>query len=107
MWPFKDIEWQVVLEFAGDSPEQFEKVIALQEEMEESLVSGEVDGNDVGGGVVNIFIFTRSPNQCFSEALTFVEKHGLRPSAAGMRDPEKEDYIRLWPKDDKAPFTLK
>ena len=107
MWPFNESEWQVVLEFAGDSPEQFEKVTVLQEEMEESLVSGEVDGNDVGGGVVNIFIITKSPNQCFSEALTYVEKHGLRPSAAGMRDLKKEDYIRLWPKDEKAPFTLK
>jgi hypothetical protein len=107
MWPFKNQDCQLVLEFSGDSPEQFEKVVALQEEMEASLISGEVDGNDVGSGVVNIFIITKSPNQCFSEALTYVEKHGLRPSAAGMRDLKKEDYIRLWPKGEKAPFTLK
>ena len=107
MWPFKDTEWQVVFEFAGDSPEQFEKIIALQEEMDGHLISGEVDGNDVGGGVVNLFIITKSPNRCFSEALTYVEKHGLRPSAAGTRDLKKDDYVRLWPKDEKAPFTLK
>jgi hypothetical protein len=76
MWPFKDRDCQLVLEFSGDSPEQFEKVIALQEEITESLISGEVDGNDVGGGVVNIFIITKAPNQYFSEALTYVEKHG-------------------------------
>ena len=107
MWPFKDQNWQLVLEFSGDSSEQFEKVVVLQEEMDGSLTSGEVDGNDVGCGVVNIFIITKSPNQCFSEALTFVEKHGLRPTAAGVRELQKEDYIRLWPKGVTTPFTLK
>jgi hypothetical protein len=107
MWPFKNRDCQLVIEFAGDSPEQFEKVVALQEEMDGSLMSGTVDGNDVGGGVVNVFIITKSPNQCFAEALTYVGKHGLRPSAAGMRDLQKEEYIRLLPKGDKTPFTLR
>lgn len=107
MWPFKDPECQLVLEFSGDSPEQFERVTALQEEMEASLTSGDVDGNDVGMGVVNIFIITRSPNRCFSEALTYVEKHGLRPSAAGFRDLRKDDYIRVWPKGENQPFSLR
>ena len=107
MWPFKDHDCQLVLEFSGDSPKEFERVAALQEEMEAGLTSGEVDGNDVGQGVVNIFIITKSPNRCFSEALTYVEKHGLRPSAAGFRDLKKEDYIRVWPKDEKRPFSLR
>jgi hypothetical protein len=107
MWPFADREYQLVIEFSGDSPEQFDKVVALEEEMTENLISGEVDGNDVGGGVVNIFIITKSPNQCFSEALTYIEKHMMRPTAAGVRDLKKEDYIRLWPKDERAPFILK
>ena len=107
MWLFEERDFQLVIEFAGDSPEQFEKVVALEEEMEASLISGKVDGNDVGGGVVNLFIFTKSPNKCFSEALNYVGKHGLRPSAAGVRERSKEDYIRLWPKGEKTPFTLR
>ena len=107
MWPFADREYQLVIEFSGDSPEQFEKIVALEEEITESLMSGEVDGNDIGGGVVNIFITTKSPNQCFHEVLTYIKKHEMRPNAAGMRDLKKEDYIRLWPKDDRSPFSLK
>ena len=107
MWPFEERDWQLVIEFSGDSPEQFEKIVALEEEMDASLISGEVDGNDVGSGVVNLFILTKSPNKCFSEALVYVEKHGLRPSAAGVRERHKSDYIRLWPKGEKAPFTLR
>lgn len=53
MWPFKNRDCQLVLEFSGDSPEEFERVVALQAEMEAGLTSGEVDGNDVGLGVVN------------------------------------------------------
>lgn len=29
------------------------------------------------------------------------------PCAAGYRDVEKEDYVRLWPKGDSTPFELK
>jgi hypothetical protein len=107
MWPFKERDCQLVIEFSGDSPADLEKVVALQEEMDACLTSGEVDGNDVGMGVVNIFIITKAPNRCFSEALVYVEKHGLRPSAAGFRDLKKEDYIRVWPKGEKQPFSLR
>jgi len=96
-----------VLEFTDGSPESFEKSVALQETMEAGLTSGKVDGNDVGGGVVNLFVFTKSPNRCFSEALTFVEKHGMRPSAAGVREQTKRAYIRLWPKETKERFSLR
>ena len=107
MWPFKERDFQLVLEFLGDSPEEFTRVVALQEDLERVLTSGEVDGNDVGQGVTNIFIITKHPARCFSEALVHVERHDLRPSAAGFRDEEEEDYTRLFPKDAREPFTLK
>jgi len=48
MAPLAERQYQLVIEFPSDVPEHFEEVIAFEEELEECLVSGEVDGNDVG-----------------------------------------------------------
>ena len=65
MWPFDERDWQLVIEFSGDSPEQFEKIVALEEEMDASLISGEVDGNDVGSQHVCLSrsVLTHGPRQ--------------------------------------------
>ncbi len=104
---FKKREYQVVLEFHGDDPGNFERVIALEEKLEETLTSGEVDGNDAGQGVVNIFMLTKDPKRCFEEAMRILRDADPAPTAAGYRDVEKEDYVRLWPKGDPTPFELK
>lgn len=75
--------------------------------LEEELLSGEVDGHDVGGGIVNIFIDTREPKQCFEEAMRIINDMEPKPDAAGYRNFEEEDYVRLWPEDDLTPFELK
>jgi len=56
---FKKPEYQVVIEFHGDDPENFDRVSALEAKLDKELQTGEVDGNDVGQGIVNIFIITR------------------------------------------------
>jgi hypothetical protein len=104
---FKRREYQLVLEFVDDDPENFERVCALEEALDGSLESGEVDGNDVGQGIVNIFIITRKPKDCFDEAMLILRGKEPAPRAAGYRDINEEDYIRLWPKDDTTPFELK
>jgi hypothetical protein len=100
-------EYQVVIEFHDDGPENFERVIALERKLEEELECGEVDGNDVGQGVVNIFIITMEPKRCFEEAMRIIAGDEPSPRAAGYRDLDEEDYVRLWPKDDATPFDLK
>jgi len=100
-------EYQLVLEFHGDDLENFDRVIALATKLEEELESGEVDGHDVGGGIVNIFIDTREPRQCFKEAMRIISGLEPKPHAAGYRDYEEEDYVRLWPENDTSPFELK
>jgi hypothetical protein len=106
MWPFAESDYLLVLEFPCDSSEHFDALTSLQDDLDTQLLSGKLDGNDVGSGHMNIFIVTKSPNQCFSEALVHVEKHRLRPIAAGIRDLKEEKYVRLWPKGDKSPFLL-
>lgn len=104
---FRKPEYQVVLEFHGDDPENFERVIALETKLEEELESGEVDGNDVGQGIVNIFIITKEPKRCFEEAMRIIAGAEPAPRAVGYRNLEEEDYVRLWPAGDATPFELK
>ena len=100
-------EYQVVLEFLGDDPENFKRIQVLEMKLEETLKSGEVDGNDVGQGIVNIFILTREPQRCFEEAMRILGGKEPVPRAAGYRNIKEENYIRLWPKGDQTPFELK
>ncbi len=104
---FKKSEYQLVLEFHGDDPANFERVIVLETKLEEALKSGQVDGNDIGQGVVNIFIITRDPKTCFEEAMRIISGNGPPPHAAGYRDLDGEDYVRLLPENDPTPFELK
>lgn len=100
-------EYQLVLEFHGDDTENFDRVMALAEKLEEELEHGIVDGNDVGGGVVNIFIDTGEPRRCFEEAMRIIGGLEPEPRAAGYRDYEDDDYVRLLPENDPTPFELK
>ena len=104
---FSKLKYQVVLEFHGDDPENFDRVMALETKLEEELESGEVDGNDVGQGIVNIFIITKEPKRCFEEAMRIIAGTEPAPRAAGYRNLGEEDYVRLWPSGDATPFHLK
>jgi hypothetical protein len=103
----KESKYQVVMEFHGDEPERFQRVIALETKLEEELETGEVDGNDVGQGIVNIFIITKEPKRCFEEAMRIIAGADPAPRAAAFRDLEEEDYVRLWPQGDSTRFELK
>ena len=104
---FKAPKYQLVLEFQGDSPENFDRVIAIEEKLEKLLRNGEVDGHDVGQGIVNIFIITKHPERCFEETMRHIKGSEPKPSAAGYRNLNEDDYIRVWPQGDSTPFELK
>ena len=59
-------DYQLVLQFCGDSLQDLDELIALEDELIEQLGdSADVDGHDVGSGETNIFIFTSDPKQTF------------------------------------------
>ena len=66
-------------------------MIALATKLEEELESGGVDGHDVGGGIVNIFIDTVEPRQCFKEAMRIISGLEPKPHAAGYRGTMKKN----------------
>lgn len=96
--------YQLVIEFEGDDLESFDRVIALEESLSETLSLGSVDGHDVGQGIVNIFIHSDEPQRCFEEAMRVIDGAEPGPSAAAYRRLDEEDYVRVWPKDDPTPF---
>ena len=100
-------EYQLVVEFNDDSPENFQRVADMELLLDDKLETGEVDGNDVGQGIVNLFVFTKQPQKCFEEMMGYFKSAQLEPSAAAYRDVDGEDYFRLWPANDKTPFKLK
>ncbi|HAD03138.1 MAG: hypothetical protein A2005_01040 [Desulfuromonadales bacterium GWC2_61_20] len=99
--------YRVVLEFTGDDLGDYDRVVALETKLEAELQSGEVDGHDVGEGVVNVFIDTRDPQEYFREAMKIMNDMEQTPSAAGYRKLDEEEYERLWPVGDSTPFKVK
>jgi len=100
-------DYRIVLEFVCDDLECFDRVVALEMKLEEELLSGLVDGHDAGGDIVNIFIDTKEPKQCFDEALRILNGMEPQPDAAGYRNIEDEEYVRLLPVDAQTPFELR
>ncbi len=103
----KTKEYQLVIEFSGDSPENFQRIADFELFLDENLKAGCVDGNDVGLGIINLFIITEHPGKCFEEIMTHFKFRNLEPSAAGYRNLNEEDYVRLWPQHDKTVFQLR
>ena len=102
----KSNKYRIVLVFEDDDLETYDRVVALETMLETELVSGKVDGHDVGGGIVNIFIDSSGPKICFEEAMKIIKDVEPKPCAAGYRAIEEEDYVRLWPEGDVTPFEL-
>ena len=100
-------EYQIVFEFTGDSPKEFERITAFETRMEERLRTGVVDGHDVGGGVVNLFVFTATPDACVEEVMGAIAPAKLPLAAAAYRKRGDEDYVRVWPENDPSPFILR
>lgn len=100
-------KYMIVLEFSGDDLANYDRVVAIETRLEAELESGQVDGHDEGGGVMNIFINTRNPKECFKETMSILKGMKEGPDAAGCRELEEEEYERLWPEDDQTRFELK
>ena len=66
------MKYQLVLQFNASSIEDFDAMVALEEDIERVLGENhEVDGHDYGSGEMNIFVHTNDPAQAL--ALAFSE----------------------------------
>ena len=93
------MKYQLVLQFAADSMDDFERLVALEDKLTEELGNiATSDGHDFGVGEFNIFLLTDDPTTAFGEAHRIVIKRGI-PNAlrSAYRENDGEDYVILWP----------
>ena len=102
------MNYQIVLQFLGDSEQDFNKLIDFEDELEEKLEDiADVDGHDFGSGEMNIFILSNEPTHTFSLIKDLLEKNELFSNLkAAYRDVSEERYTILWPKN-LIEFTIK
>ena len=102
------MNYQLVLQFRGDSLVDYDAMIALEDELRSELGdSAEVDGHDVGSGETNIFIFTTDPVQTFHRSKIALErKQCLGAVTAAYRRVDGESYTTIWPVASKKEFRI-
>ena len=93
------MKYQLVIQFSGESEGDFDRLIELEDELEELLSDeSEVDGHDFGSGEMNIFILTNEPSGTFEQVKSALTKKDLSTMKAAYRDIESENFSILWPK---------
>jgi hypothetical protein len=100
--------YQLVLQFHSDSLQDFDEMVALEDELIEQLGdSADVDGHDVGSGETNIFIFTSDPATTFRRARPVLEsRRKLQAVTVAYREVEGESYTVIWPVGSKRKFAI-
>jgi hypothetical protein len=93
------MKYQLALQFPANSIADYDEMIALEDELIETLgTSAEVDGHDCGSGEMNIFIHTDEPEKTFKKIREVVAKREFFPNlVAAYRELLGEEYTVLWP----------
>src|SRR5437870_12560470 len=102
------MKYQLVFQFRGDSLEDVDATVALEDELIEELGdSADVDGHDVGSGETNIFIFTSDPAVTFRRARPVLERRQqLQSVTAAYREVEGEQFTVIWPEGSREEFRV-
>ena len=102
------MDYQLVLQFRGDSLHDFDAMVALEEELREQFGdSADVDGHDVGSGETNIFIFTSDPAATFHRARPVLEhRQQLQSVPVAYRNVEGEPFTVIWPEGSQREFRV-
>lgn len=102
------MKYHLVLQFPGDSENNLEALLDLEERLIGSLGPDHfVDGHDVGSGESNIFIHSDDPSAAFQLARTLIPSPMLRDLKAAYREAAGQRYSMLWPPNSVGPFAVK
>ena len=93
------MQYQLTLQFRGDSLDEYDAMVALEDDLTEELGdSADVDGHDAGSGETNIFIFTSDPAATFHRVRPVLERtQRLQAVTAAYREVEGERHTVIWP----------
>jgi hypothetical protein len=98
---------QLVLQFAVDTDDDFERGITLEDQLDALLAgTADVDGHDFGSGEMNIFILTPNPAATFERCLPAVTGSRLSLLGAAHREISTQSYQRIWPVGSSIPFVV-
>lgn len=101
------MKYQLVIQFAASSVEDFDAMVELEDEIENILGSDHVlDGHDIGSGEMNIFIHTNDPSQALSLIKTTERLNNFENFVAAFREFKNETYEVLWPKNYEREFCI-
>ena len=94
------MNYQLVLQFPGETQEDFDLLIKMEDKLEEGLDStADVDGHDFGSDEMNIFVYSSAPEKCFEKVrLLLIGMMDISTMKAAFRHVESEDFTILWPK---------
>src|SRR5579864_1486551 len=93
------MSYQLVLQFAADTLEDYDRLVALEDRLIEELgKAATVDGHDFGLGKFNIFIFADDPATVFDQAHSVVIDLGVpNDLKSAYREMDGENFTVLWP----------
>ena len=92
------MQFQLVLQFKGDSLAEYDAMLALEEKLIDQLGdSAEVDGHDIGAGETNIFVLTPEPETTFHRVKALLDSRLLAAVTAAYRPVDGENFTVLWP----------
>ena len=93
------MNYQLVIQFPESLCGDIDWIAEMEDRLEEALSNAEVDGHDLGGGEVNIFIFTDAPKETFNEVKEILESSDylLDQTKVAYRAINEDQYTCLWP----------
>lgn len=102
------MQYQLILQFRGDSLADYDAMIALEDDLTEQLGDlAHVDGHDCGSGETNIFIFTPDPAATFQRVRPVLERtRQLQAVTAAHREVDGERYTVIWPEGSRREFRV-
>jgi hypothetical protein len=90
------------------SDHSFDELVGLEARLESVLSSDEIDGHDLGSNEANIFVLTEHPATALEVCIPVITAAGLLAKfSAGYRSLDQDEYARVWPVNDVAPFTVR
>ncbi|MBI3469519.1 MAG: hypothetical protein HY000_41485 [Planctomycetes bacterium] len=102
------MQYQLVIQIDGDSLDDYDLMIAFENELIEVLGdSASVDGHDVGSGEINIFIFTSDPARTFGLVRPVLQRTQRFGSVTvAYRAVDGDDYTVIWPEGSNRRFRV-
>ncbi len=97
------MQYQLVLQFDGESETDLDRLIAIEDQLIEVLAdSALVDGHDIGSGESNIFIITEHPDKTFETVNAVLGEEIVSSMRVGFRDIDADEYVPIWPTELKS-----